>query len=259
MRLLLTGILLACAAAAVAAPPSTLSGTAGSDQVVVSGAVPDNATKAAVLQKLRSLYGAERVVDRLEVGGVVSPANWSRFVTRMIGPELKQVSNGQLSVHGNTIRLDGNVPNEAVRQQVLSKLSQAFNSHYGITQSLRIAQSGQTALDETLANRTVQFETGSAVLTPQGKDILDQMAATIRKLDSPFIQIVGHTDNVGERMKNILLSVDRAQAVKDYLVGKGIPAKDLTVSGQGPDNPVASNETAAGRARNRRIDFRISK
>lgn len=255
-RLFLASLMMSCAVAftARAAPQEK----PGSDKVVVSGTVPDNATKAELLKKLRSVYGAERVVDQLGVGGVVSPAKWGKFVTSMITPELKNVSHGKISVQGNTITIDGEVPNEATRQQVLSKLSQSFNGRYSITQSLKIVESKQAVLDKALADRTIEFKSGSAILTPAGRNILDQMAEAIMKLDTPFIQIIGNTDNVGNRMSNIQLSLARAQAVKDYLVDQGIPAKDLSVSGQGPDNPVASNDTEAGRARNRRIDFRIT-
>jgi OOP family OmpA-OmpF porin len=228
-------------------------------KVTVSGTVPNETTKAAVLEQLRKLYGADRVVDHVDVGGVVTPAHWNQYVTTMIGPGLKQISNGKVEVQGNTIDVSGEVPNEAVRQQVLSSLSGAFDSHYSIKQNLHIGQSKQKVLDDTLANRIVQFQSGSAILTPVGRAVLDQMGEAILKLNDPFIDVVGNTDDVGNRRSNIELSLARASAVKAYLVGKGIPAANLSVSGQGPDNPIADNSTEAGRARNRRIDFRIGK
>lgn len=256
MRVLVAGLLVLCGAtihAQTAAPPTP------AGMVTASGIVPNETTKAAVIEQLRKLYGADHVIDHIEVGGVVTPANWSRYVTAMIGPDLKQVSKGKLEVQGNTIDISGDVPNEAVRQQVLSSLSGAFDAHYGITQNMRIVQSKQKVLDDTLANRTVQFKSGSAVLTPAGRAVLDQMAAAMLKLDNPFVSIVGNTDDVGNRQSNIELSLARASAVKAYLVGMSIPAANLSVSGQGPDNPIADNATEEGRARNRRIDFRISK
>lgn len=256
LRILAASTLLLCAAGALA---QTAPAPAQDGMVTVSGTVPNETTKAAVLDHLRKLYGADHVVDHVEVGGVVTPANWSRYVTAMIGPNLKQVSKGKVQVQGNTIDISGEVPNEAVRQQVLSSLSGAFDSHYGIKQNLHIGQSKQKVLDDTLANRTVQFQSGSSILTPAGRTVLDQMAAAIRKLDDPFIAIIGNTDNTGNRQSNIELSLARASAVKAYLVAKGIPTANLSVSGQGPDNPIADNSTEAGRARNRRIDFRISK
>lgn len=272
MRSMLASVLLACCATAFAATatapaasttPDSVAAVSGggSNQVVVSGTVPDDATKAEILEKVRALYGANRVVDQLSVGGVVTPANWGHFVTRMLGPNLKDVSHGAVSIRGTTISIRGDVANEATRQQVLSGLSQSFDSHYAIKPALKIVAtaSKQTVLNQTLANRTVQFQSGSAVLTPAGTAILDQMAAAIKQINDPFIQIVGNTDNVGNHDANVLLSLQRAEAVKAYLVGQGIPAASLAVSGQGPDNPIASNDTDAGRARNRRIDFKVSK
>lgn len=258
MRIFVASLLMLCGAGALA-QPAPASAPAQDGVVTVSGTVPNETTKATVLERLRKVYGADRVVDHIEVGGVVTPAHWSQYVAGMIGPDLKQVSKGKVEVQGNTIDISGEVPNEAVRQQVLSSLSGAFDAHYGIKQNLHIGQSRQKVLDDALANRTVQFQSGSAILTPAGRTVLDEMAAAILKLDDPFVAIVGNTDNVGNRQSNIELSLARASAVKGYLVGKGIPAARLSVSGQGPDNPVADNSTEAGRARNRRIDFRIDR
>lgn len=244
----------ATSSASNASAPSSQNGV-----VTASGTLPDEATKAAVLDNLRKLYGADHVVDRIEVGGVVTPANWSKYIVGMIGPNLKQVSNGQIQVQGNSIDISGEVPNEATRQQVLSTLSTSFDQNYGIKQSLRIGGSKQQVLDLALANRIVQFESGSAILTPAGRVVLDEMAVAILKINNPSIQIIGNTDNVGVHDSNVALSLARANAVKAYLAAKGIPASTLSVSGMGPDNPVADNNTDAGRARNRRIDFKIAK
>lgn len=264
MRLALASLLMLCAGAALAqmpppsAPASAPPASANAAGVVtVSGTMPNQATKAEVLDRLRQLYGANRVVDNVSIGDVVAPAHWNRDVTSMIGPNLKLVSHGKIEIHGNAIAISGEVPNEAVRQQVLSGLANNFDGSYGIKQTLRIGQSGQKLLDTTLAGRTIQFESGSAVLSASGEAILNQMASAIQKLHDPMIAIIGNTDNVGDRASNIQLSLTRANAVKAYLVSKGIPAGSLSVSGQGPDDPIASNTTDAGRAQNRRTDFHI--
>lgn len=258
MRLLLTIMLLMACVTAQAASHS-VQGTAGNDQVVVSGTVPNIEVKNAVLKKLRAIYGADRIVNHLEVGNVTTPAQWGKFVTRMITPDLKQISNGKISVNGNTVEVEGKVRNEVMRQRIIGKLASAFNDNYTVTGSMHVEASKQELLNKTLANRTIKFKTGSATLRDSSKQVLDEMAITIKKLHNPFIQIVGNTDNVGSRDKNILLSLRRAMAVKDYLVKHDVPAGNLSVSGMGPDNPIASNDKAAGRARNRRIDFIVTR
>lgn len=235
---------------------------AGSDEaakVVASGTVPDEASRAAILGKLRDLYGAANVVDRLEVGGVVPPPNWTEYMTKLLNPNLKQVRKGQMQVNGTQIALKGNVPNEAMRQQVVSDMATALNPTYTVDNGLVVAGgSAQTVLDKTLSNRVVEFESGSATLTPVGQKILDEMAAAIKQIGTPKVQVIGHTDSSGNRLANIGLSLARANTVRAYLIDKGIPAESLSAVGSGPDHPVNSNDTAEGRAKNRRIEFRLA-
>nr|MBL8411512.1 OmpA family protein [Dechloromonas sp.] len=235
---------------------------AGSDEaakVVASGTVPDEASRAAILGKLRDLYGAANVVDRLEVGGVVPPPNWTEYMTKLLNPNIKQVRKGQMQVNGTQIALKGNVANEAMRQQVVSDMATALNPTYTVDNGLVVAGgSAQTVLDKTLSNRVVEFESGSATLTPVGQKILDEMAAAIKQIGTPKVQVIGHTDSSGNRLANIGLSLARANTVRAYLIDKGIPAESLSAVGSGPDHPVNSNDTAEGRAKNRRIEFRLA-
>ncbi|WP_126227067.1 OmpA family protein [Burkholderia ambifaria] len=240
-------------AGTIAPPPAN----ATPGQVVAGGKVPDEATKAAVLQKLRDTYGAANVVDQIEVGDVATPPNWSANVQKLLGAQLKQISKGQLKINGTQIEVKGEVHNEAQRQQLASDMANTLNPTYTIKNGLRVSASEQGLLDQTLANRTIEFETGSATLTPQGRQILDQMAAALSKLQNRTVDIIGHTDNSGNRTSNIALSQARADAVKGYLITKSIPPQQMTTTGVGPDQPIAPNDTADGRARNRRIEFRV--
>ncbi len=243
----------AAPAAQLAVPVSATA----SGKVVVAGVVPDEATRVAVLTRLRDVYGADRVVDQLSLGSVVAPPNWGQHVQRLISPSLKQVSHGQLSVQGQTVDLRGEVGNEAQRQQVASEVAQALNPTYSVRNGLRVSVREQALVDQALAQRIVEFEAGSAVLRPEGLKILDEMALALNQLQGKRIEVIGHTDALGHRPGNISLSLARAQAVKAYLVGKGLPAERLQTSGMGPDQPVAGNDTEDGRARNRRIEFRV--
>jgi OOP family OmpA-OmpF porin len=229
----------------------------GPNQVVVAGTVPDEATRVAVVSRLRELYGADRVVDQLTLGAVVAPPQWQQYVSKLLSPSIKQVSHGQLSVQGNTVDIKGEVGNESVRQQVASDMAQSLNPTYTVRNGLRVAVQEQAVVDQALANRIVEFEPGSAVLRPAALPILDEMAAAMTRLKGRKFEVIGHTDAQGARAANVSLSLARAQAVKTYLLGKGLPADALATSGMGPDQPVASNATDEGRARNRRIEFRV--
>jgi OOP family OmpA-OmpF porin len=224
--------------------------------VVIEGVVPDQVTKTRLLKNLHEVYGAERVVDRIQVESIATPPNWGDYVASMITPGLKRVSPGKLEVNGQLVRVTGEVGNEALRQQVASDLSLASNTSYTVTNALKVG-SQQKLLDQTLGNRIVEFQSGSARLTPLGMSILDEMVARMAQMGGAHVMIIGHTDNVGQRESNVALSHARAQAVKAYMVQKGIPGTDMDVLGKGPDEPVADNTTHDGRARNRRIEFKI--
>jgi OOP family OmpA-OmpF porin len=226
------------------------------NKLVVSGVVPNESTKVEVLSRLRALYGADLVSDQLEVGNVVAPANWGQYVIKMIEPNLKQISKGEIRVDGNQIHVSGEVSNEAQRQSVTSNLANAFNQTYKLNNKLQL-RSGQRQLDDTLADRTIEFQSGSAVLTLTGRTVLDEMARAIQQLDGVKIAIIGNTDNVGMRDSNIELSLARASAVRQYLIGKRIESGMMSVTGNGPDYPIADNNSADGRSKNRRIDFKI--
>lgn len=229
-----------------------------SAKVVVAGTLPDEASRAAILAKLRDVYGAGNVVDRLEIGGVVPPPKWTENMGKILDGNIKQVHKGQLQVNGTQIAIRGEVANEALRQQVVGKIASSLNPTYTIDNGLAVnGGSAQTTLDKTLSGRVVEFESGAATLTPVGRAILDEMSLAIKQVGEPRLQLVGHTDSSGDRLANIGLSLARANAVRDYLVAKGISAKSLSALGAGPDNPVTTNDTAEGRAKNRRIEFRL--
>jgi len=231
--------------------------TATEAPIVATGAVPDDAAKAAILARLREVFGAERVVDQITVGGVTSPPRWTEQVQKSITPQLKGVSAGSLTVDGTQVALNGTVSSDAHRKSLASEVAGSFNSQFVVKNGLAVAAGEQQLLDQTLGNRIVEFESGKTTLTPLGQQILDEMAKALLTVKGRRVEIIGHTDSDGLRTNNLALSQARANEVQRYLVAKGADAAMLTTTGMGPDRPVASNASSDGRARNRRIEFRV--
>jgi OmpA-OmpF porin, OOP family len=102
----------------------------------------------------------------------------------------------------------------------------------------------------------VNFLTGSAKLTLDSQEPLNNAVSRLAERSDVRVVIEGHTDNVGNRDANVRLSKARAETVRNYLISKGIARNRLTTVGLGPDQPVASNDTPEGRARNRRVQLR---
>ncbi len=101
---------------------------------------------------------------------------------------------------------------------------------------------------------TVLFDFDSAELKPEASEVLDRIVEVLELLPDATAQIRGHTDDVGTEEYNLGLSQDRADAVRAYLVDAGIDASRLSTEGVGFAEPVASNDTDEGRARNRRVE-----
>ena len=103
----------------------------------------------------------------------------------------------------------------------------------------------------------VNFELNSARLTPSSREVLDAVAADLKKYPRLRIELQGHTDSTGSDSYNLDLSQRRAEAVRDYLIEQGVSPQQLTAKGYGETEPIADNSTAAGRAANRRVVMRV--
>jgi OOP family OmpA-OmpF porin len=101
------------------------------------------------------------------------------------------------------------------------------------------------------------FDFDKSVLKPAGKTKLDDLASKLQGIDIEVVVATGHTDSVGSDTYNIKLSLRRANAVKAFLVSKGIPADRIFTAGKGEGAPIASNKTRDGRAKNRRVEVEV--
>jgi len=106
--------------------------------------------------------------------------------------------------------------------------------------------------------QAVFFQTAKAIIMPKSFGLLDEVATALRSQPSMHVRIEGHSDVRGTRAHNLRLSQARADSVKAYLVGKGISSDRMEAKGYGPDQPIENNKTAAGRERNRRVEFMIT-
>jgi outer membrane protein W/outer membrane protein OmpA-like peptidoglycan-associated protein len=113
-------------------------------------------------------------------------------------------------------------------------------------------------IEQSVIVRAVDFEFNLSRLTSAAQQTLDEVAGALLAQPELTVEIQGHTDSIGSVAYNLNLSQRRADAVKAYLVGKGVGASTLTAKGYGKAKPIASNDTADGRTENRRVAFQIT-
>lgn len=118
----------------------------------------------------------------------------------------------------------------------------------------------QTADNRLMLNipSDISFDTGSARIKPGFFPILDSFATSLQNNPGTQVTIIGHTDNTGSDAINNPLSVNRAASTRDYLVSRGVPYQRIQIDGRGSYEPVAPNNTAANRARNRRVEIYVT-
>ena len=115
----------------------------------------------------------------------------------------------------------------------------------------------QPQLSGLLARGRILFETARADLHRDSTPLLDHIAGVALRCKSAEIEVAGHTDSDGAPERNMALSKRRAQAVVDYLTEAGVDAARINAVGYGEEKPIASNETAEGKAQNRRIEMTV--
>jgi len=115
----------------------------------------------------------------------------------------------------------------------------------------------QPMVTKTTYSADTLFDFDRAVIRPEGRAKLDALALQINQIALEVVIATGHTDSVGTEAYNIKLGERRAQAVKAYLVSKGVDKRRVYVESRGESQPVADNKTSAGRAKNRRVEIEV--
>ncbi|MBA3253049.1 MAG: OmpA family protein [Pseudomonadota bacterium] len=101
----------------------------------------------------------------------------------------------------------------------------------------------------------IAFDSGQAAIRPNFRSALDNFAQSLQQNPSSTVTIIGHTDSTGSPAMNEPLSLQRADATRDYLASRGVASNRFSIDGRGSREPIASNDTEAGRARNRRVEI----
>lgn len=104
----------------------------------------------------------------------------------------------------------------------------------------------------------ISFDTGRYDIKPNMRPVLDSLASSLNQHPITTITIIGHTDSTGTDAINNPLSVNRAAAVRDYLVARGVSSQRIAIDGRGSRQPIADNATASGRAMNRRVEIFVA-
>jgi outer membrane protein OmpA-like peptidoglycan-associated protein len=238
-----------------AAAPAGLSQILGGGPTVVSkttGVVTDRVAEPVHLERV---YGSEAPV---ETGGA-RPMRWLPVALAALAALALL-----LFLRGRTAR--PNVDSLATQAtSALSRIELPGGTNISVPQgsinynlARFLADKSATDVPKTFVFDHLNFDSATTRLTPESVATVNDLASVLKAYPNAQVQLVGHTDNTGSPTTNQTLSLDRANAVKETLVAQGVAADRISTAGYGQDRPVASNDTEAGRAQNRRLELNVT-
>ncbi len=224
-------------------------------RLLLQGYVPGEQQRQALHDWLAS-QGLVLAQDRLRLAEG-APVDWEPTVKTAL-KALQVVGDGDVEIAWRTVLLRGKgiAPRASVRaRKLLASLARA-----GYETELR-SLPVLSCLDRVQALAVaspLRFEAGRAVISPDSKRFLDELAEVASSCPETAFTVHGYTDNRGDPEANRALSQQRAEAVVQALVARGVPPDQFNAIGHGSASPIADNATEAGRARNRRIEFTVN-
>jgi OOP family OmpA-OmpF porin len=231
--------------------------------VTLTGYVPDDAIHKTIAAAVQRKFFAEKIVDNLKIS-IGAPASFAASVTAALGA-LSRLSTGTLVVSDREVKLSGDALYEGAAADIRAGLGKDFPKTWQYKPEITVKPAAgpvdatvcQQLFSELLSKGKIRFEPKRAVIDPDSAAILDRLVDTALRCPNANIEVAGHTDADGEDSFNQALSEKRAQAVINYLVKAGLTADRFTAVGYGATQPVAGNDSDAGKAQNRRIEFLV--
>ncbi|MCK5901680.1 MAG: OmpA family protein [Cocleimonas sp.] len=224
-------------------------------QLILKGYVANQDHHQQVLKRVSWHLSKTNVQDHLEQGAG-APENWHKLIETSL-KALLTLQRGHIEITNQSLYFSGQTPSTAQKDEI----TQRFSLYPQYQKKLHIVAADENDLacqekfKTLLENNTVKFPLGKALVNKSSYPLLAKLANTVVLCSRHTIVIEGHTDNKGNATTNLKLSQQRAQAVVNWLLKKGIEKEQLIAVGRGALSPIADNKTEEGRTKNRRIEF----
>ena len=265
-------------APASAATPTRLALSNDNGGVQASGSVRDDDAKSSIVNALNAVFGADKVKSAISIDPSATAASW--LGNLRAGLEALKGANVDAIFEGNKVNVGGGAMDDAARGKIIAALSSALG--VGVTvgaltdkTAAAVAVANGRATTElaslgsgfgvkdllfALNDSVFSFASDSAEVPEAMAPFLKTAAADLKQLKAGHVlEIAGYTDNTGDAALNLALSQRRAEAVRGALIKYGVDPDMLVAKGYGEADPVASNDTAEGRLKNRRIEYHVIK
>jgi outer membrane protein OmpA-like peptidoglycan-associated protein/uncharacterized protein YidB (DUF937 family) len=265
-------------APASAATPTRFAISNDNGLVRAAGVVRDQDAKTSIVDALNVVFGADKVKSDISVDKSAAPASWLGNIRAAL--DALKGSNADAIFEGDRVNVGGAAMTDAARDKIIAALRSALGGNVAVgaltdktaaavavandraTTELASLQSGFGVKDLLFAlnDSMVSFASGSAQVPEAMAPFLKTAAADLKQLKAGHVlEIAGYTDNTGDATLNLALSQKRAEAVRQAFIKYGADPDTLVAKGYGEADPIANNDTAEGRLKNRRIEYHVVK
>lgn len=251
-----------------AGPPEFTATLSAEGQAELTGRITDELMNATAESFAGARFGADQVLMTTRVSEDGLPPGWS--VRVLAGIEaLAMLNSGTVRVLPDTLSIEGLTGNQdagdAISRLIIDKLGQDADFDIAVVYvealdpiaGLPTPQECVAQITAVTAARKITFDPGSATISGGGMAVVDEVADILRRCAELQIRIAGYTDSQGREETNLALSQARAEAVLDALRSRRVPVASFEAVGFGEADPIADNQTNAGREANRRIAFSL--
>ncbi len=235
----------------------------------VAGTVSDDLTLASITDALENVFPRVDAAGLAVDEGVAPERDWLPTVLTLVRVVHELTPSGEVLANPNAalVSVAAEFDSRQARTDARTAIEDVLSAiTFDFVSALTVKDAEppppeqqvielQESLDDLIEGKVIEFELDSDVITPAGREFLDEILLALGRFPAVPVEISGHTDDRGSDAYNLDLSRRRAEAVLAYLVAQGEDASRFAVVGYGETRPIADNETAEGRARNRRIEF----
>ena len=251
--------------------PYTFNGSKAEDgKITLSGFAGSEDERAAILSKADLLFAGSDVDSSIDIAAGAPNSNWKAMVEQNID-SLALLDFGRFVMEDNSSFITGDAASVDVRSRI-NAIGESLSGDYDFAANITVPDVAaenvgevksksicQSLFDDLNEGQTIEFATSKAEIRGAASfDLLNSIASAAKQCASFRIQVDGHTDNVGKAEYNQWLSEARANTVVAYLNQNEIAVSRMSATGYGSAKPRATNDTAEGRALNRRIEFTVT-
>lgn len=237
------------------------------ERLTLEGRVEDAVAATALSSVASSRLGRDAVESDLRAADVTPPAGWQEAALAALEALTEFRGTAELTARG--LILTAKLPGARAARELHDRIAERMPETIPLRTQFRVDLPSMiralpldpdrcvAELNRAVMKRGVLFDPGSARIDSGSRDDIRALASILRRCPEVAVEIGGHTDNQGREELNEQLSESRAEAVLDALVDEGIRIHRLDAKGYGEHDPIATNDTPEGRARNRRIAFKL--